>query len=89
MAVWRLIPLDLSDPNWEASSHRGAVVVRAPDEEKAREAAQQAFGLKTRFKPKAGVLAPPWKRDALVRAEKIKDARYEPDGLTEVLDPSL
>jgi hypothetical protein len=36
MPLWKLRPLDLSDPNWEASSHRGVVIVRAPDEETAR-----------------------------------------------------
>lgn len=36
MALWKLQPLDLSDSNWEASSHRGVVIVRAPDEETAR-----------------------------------------------------
>ena len=62
MPLWKLQPLDLSDPNWEASSHRGLVIVRAPDEDSARDEARRAFGVKTRFSPGAGVTAPPWKR---------------------------
>jgi hypothetical protein len=89
MTVWKLSPVDLTDKNWEASSHRGAVIVRAPDEEMAREAAEQAFGVKTRFKPGAGVIARPWKRDSIVKAEQIKDPRFELEGATEVLDPSV
>ncbi len=89
MALWKLTPVDLKDPNWLASSHRGRLLVRAPTETAAREAAEQAFGVKTRFVPGAGVTAPPWKRANLVKAERIDDERYDPEGPTEVLDPSL
>lgn len=87
MPVWKLIPTDLADPNWEASSHRGAAVVRAPNEEAARKAAAEAFDVPTHFPPRAGAKFPPWHSPALVRAEQIEDARYEAKGPTEVLDP--
>lgn len=89
MALWKLTPLDLTDPAWEASSHRAMATVRAPDEDAAREAAQQAFGVKTGFKPGQGIKAPPWLRPHLVKAERIKDARYDPEGPAEVLEPSF
>jgi hypothetical protein len=89
MPLWRLTPVDLADPNWEASSHRAHAIVRAPDEEAAREEAQKAFGVKTGFAPGKGVLAPPWKRAALVRAERMDDERYESEGPAEVLEPSV
>ena len=37
MTLWTLIPVDLTDPNWEASVRRGTVDVCAPDEEAARD----------------------------------------------------
>lgn len=89
MPLWELIPVDLLDPNWEASSHQGRVVVRALDEDAARDEAEKAFGVKTRFKPGAGMKAPPWKRPALVKAEIIRDERYEEKGPTEILFPVL
>jgi len=89
MAIWRLSPVDLSDPNWEASSHRAAAIVRAPDEETAREVAQAAFGVKTRFRQRAGIVAPPWKRAELVVVERIKDERFDADGPSGVLSPSF
>ena len=49
MAIWRLTPVDLDDPSWEASSHRGYAIIRAENEDAAREIAQQAFGVKTGF----------------------------------------
>ena len=84
MPVWKLTPTDLSDPNWEASSHRGMAVVRAPDEAAARAAAAAAFNVPTRFPPTGGVK---WHSPVLVKAERIDNPRYEPDGPTEILDP--
>jgi len=89
MPVWELTPIDPLDPNWEASSHQGRVVVRALSEDAAREEAEKAFGVKTRFKPGAGVKSPPWKRPALVKAGIIRDERYEEEGPTEILLPVL
>jgi osmotically-inducible protein OsmY len=88
MPIWRLSPVDLADPNWEASSHRAATLVRAPTEEAAREVAQSAFGVKTRFNLKGPVITP-WKRAEMVRAERISDDRFAPDGPAEVLSPSF
>lgn len=89
MPVWELIPVDLLDPDWEASSHRGRIIVRAPDEDAARDEAEKAFGVKTRFQPGAGIKAPPWKRPALVKAEIVRDERYDEEGPTEILFPVL
>jgi hypothetical protein len=88
MPIWRLSPVNLADPNWEASSHRAAALVRAPSEEAAREVAQGAFGVKTRFNLTGAVITP-WKRPEMVRAERIRDDRFAPDGPAEVLSPSF
>jgi hypothetical protein len=89
MPLWKLTPIDLRDANWEASTHRGVVIVRARDEEDARAAAAKAFDAKTRFRPAKGARFPPWKRASLVRAERISDARYDSEGPTEILEPSF
>ncbi len=89
MFVWQLTPVDSTDANWEASSYRGMVVVRAKDEDAAREQAETEFGLKTRFPPGRGIAAPPWKRPALVKAEIINDPRYDSDGPSEILYPTM
>ena len=88
MPIWQLSPVDLSDPNWEASSHRGTAIVRAPDEKTAREAAQSAFGVATRFKHRPRLI-PPWTRAKLVHASHIEDQRFDPDGPSGVLVPSF
>ena len=89
MPVWKLTPIDPSDPNWQASSHRGMAVVRAPDEATARAAAAEAFDVPTRFPPTAGAKFPPWNSPALVKAERIDNPRYEAEGPTEILDPTF
>jgi osmotically-inducible protein OsmY len=88
MPIWQLSPVDLSDPSWEASSHRGTAIVRAPDEKTAREVAQSAFGVATRFKHRPRLI-PPWTRAKLVHASHIEDQRFGPDGPSAVLVPSF
>jgi len=89
MAVWSLIPLDLDDPDWEASSHRGPVVVRAANERQARKLAAEAFDVKTGFPPREGMRFPPWTRAALVKAQRTDDPRFEGEGPPAVLEPTF
>jgi hypothetical protein len=89
MALWRLVPLDLRDPSWEASSHRDFAIVRARDEADARAVAAKAFDVKTRFSPAKGHAFPPWTWASLVRAEPIEDRRYASEGPSELLEPLL
>ncbi len=89
MTLWKLTPIDLLDPNWEASTHRGPAIVRAPTAAGARAAAAEAFDVATRFPPGAGVRVPPWTRASLVRAEEITDPRYDAEGPAQVLDPAF
>ena len=89
MPIWKLTPLDLSDPNWQARCHQGIAVVRARDEADARATAAKAFDAKMRFRPGKGQRFPPWKRARLVRVERIDDKRYEAQRPAAVLEPSF
>lgn len=89
MAIWRLSPNDLHDPNWELSSHRAVAIVRAPSEDAARDTAAAAFDLPIRYGTDHRIKAPPWKRAELVTAERIEDDRFDPDGPAAVLVPSV
>jgi type II secretory pathway component HofQ len=89
MPIWRLEPCDLNDPNWEASTHRGTAIVRAPSEAAARETAEKAFGVKTRFAPGKGLHLAPWLRPQLVDAKIIENTIYAEEGPDEVLEPSF
>jgi hypothetical protein len=87
MPLWKLTPLDLLDPGWEASSHQSVTIVSARDEEEACATAAKAFDVKTRFSPGKGRHFPPWSRAALVKVERIEDTRYEGAGPAAVLEP--
>ena len=89
MPVFRLSPVDLLDPNWEASSHRGPAIVRARDEGAARAIAEKAFAVKTGFPPGQGIRVPPWNRPQLVKVEHIDDPRWQGDDGDGVLEPSF
>ena len=89
MPIWRLSSIDLADPSWQASSHHGPAMVRARDEDEARDIAQAAFGVKTGFPPGVGIIAPPWRRPDLVGAEICHDSPHDSDGASEILEPSF
>jgi hypothetical protein len=89
MLIWKLVPVDLDDPCWQGSSHRGPVIVRAPDEDRARTAAQSIFGVTTRFPPGAANARAVWKRRELVNAEIVASERFDPVGPVAVLEPSF
>ncbi len=89
MHIWKLTPLDLLDPSWEASSHRGIAIVRARSESDARAMAGRAFDTKTRFAPAKVQKFPPWKRPDLVKVDLVDDPRFEAEGPAAVLEPSV
>jgi hypothetical protein len=89
MAIWTLVPIDLNDPNWEASSHRGTVIVRVRNETEARALAARTFDVKTGFRPGQGVRFPPWTRATVVRAEHADDPRFEAEGPAAILEPAF
>jgi hypothetical protein len=81
-------PVVLASPGAAYPWHRGAAIVRAPDEKTARELAQSAFGMATRFRHHPR-LVPPWTRAKLVHASHIEDQRFDPEGPRGVLVPSF
>ena len=89
MPIWKLTPLDLRDPIWEASSRQEVAIVRARGEADVRATAAKAFDVETRFSPRKGQRFPPSTRTELVKVEHIEDKRCEAEGSAAVLDPSF
>jgi hypothetical protein len=89
MPVYRLIPVDPSDPVWQASSHRGGVLVRAGSEGRARELALLAFanavGRDAEGDQRA-LPSPPWRDAGKVHVE-VAIATHPADGPEGVLEP--
>ena len=80
--VYRLTPVYLTDLDWQASTHRGEVIVRAASEAEARELATLAFG------PARGVARSPWKYAYAVEVRVLDDEHYPAEGPPGVLEPA-
>ncbi len=87
MRIWRLKPLDLSAPDWCASTHRNGVIVRAETETDARRLAARAFGIVPEVVPGHPVAVIPWDHPWLVAAAVLIGSQYERDGDEEILSP--
>ncbi len=87
MRIWRLKPLSLRSPHWEASTYQGNVIVRAETEADARRLAARAFGIATERVPGRPVAIIPWDHPRLVAAAVLVDSKYDPDGDEEILSP--
>ena len=72
MALWKLKPLDPSDPNWEASTFKNELIVRALDSRIARLLAARAFGIATEHRPGEAVKIVPWDYSGLVSCEQVE-----------------
>jgi hypothetical protein len=86
LPVYRLVPTDPSDPEWWASAHRGAAVVRARDEDRARGLAAAAFARAVARHEGEVRLGSPWRQPYAVRVEPLEDPRYPGEGPEGVID---
>ncbi len=81
MPLWKLEPLDLGDRNWEASTYKGEVIVRADDLRRAQRLAARAFGIATQHRPGETVKIIPWDYSGLVAASQVQATdEYAEDG---------
>ena len=87
MPTWRLVPKDPTDENWNASSWKEPVTVRAETEDRAREIADLEFMTATTPDKSNSTLLSPWiySHLELVDCEKVNDdvgdeAILEPKG---------
>jgi hypothetical protein len=89
MPIWKLTPTSLIHPNWQTSSHRGPVTVRAPTEFAARDAAASAFLIAARVEYPMRKRKSPWQSFDLVQADRVVDSDEVEDGPVEVLHPPV
>ena len=92
MALWKLTPINLDHPRWEAGAYKKTVIVRAPNETAPRRAATEKFYMPMDRPVGNLIRLSPWKDDpedaTLVEVTPIEDDNYEAEGPTEVLEPA-
>ena len=87
MPIWQLDPVNAADNNWRASTYSGRVIIRAPDELRARKIANLAFGIFAEY-PSTDIPDLPWMHSELVECQKTETGPYEEEGAEAILDPS-
>ena len=88
MPIWQLDPSDPKSNHWRASTYNGRVIIRAPDELRARAIANRAFGIVAEYIPGTDTPLLPWVHSGLVECQKIEAGPYEEEGAEAILDPS-
>ena len=87
MAIWRLRPLNVDFPDWEISTYKGEVIVRAQDEEEARMRASGEFITSTDIKVGEKKTRDPWIQQDVVSCELLTGSQYPEHGESKVLFP--
>ncbi len=88
MPLWKLEPIDLTDRNWDASTYRNEVIVRAEDLSKAKDLAAKAYGTVPRPQPGETTIINPWDNPGLVRTIQVQATDdYTEDGDQEIVYP--
>ena len=83
MQIYGLSPVSVDALEWNASTYKGTVLVRAETEDDARQLACDRYWIATRT---AG-LAPPWARADLVQAQVLAQPCHPRDGHSMILEP--
>lgn len=81
--------MDPSDPNWEASTFKKELIVRASDSRIARLLAARAYGIATRHQLGEAVKIVPWDYSGLVSCEQVEATEaYSEEGNQGIIYPA-
>ncbi len=79
MPIWKLEPINPDDDHWGASTYNGPLIVRAADEDIARELATAEYRI--------GTEKSPWLYAWLTNIIRIEDSEYDEDAPDTILGP--
>ena len=86
MKIWKLSPLDLDFAGWCCSIHKDDAIVRAEDEEEARNIATQNFGICAEKVPGQETPSNPWNDSTVVKCIELDNSKYSTDGSPGLLE---
>jgi len=89
MRIWKLTPLDKTSDHWQASTHKGHVIVRAASEDEARNKATAEFTIATKRIRGGDTLFSPWGQSNLVSCQRLENSNFEEKGPVAVLYPDI
>jgi len=87
MKIWKLSPLDIDFAGWCFSIHKGDAIVRAEDEEEARNIATQHFRIAAKKVPGQETPLNPWNYSTVVKCIELDNSKYSTDDPAGLLEP--
>lgn len=87
MPIYKLTPIDLDHPDWQASTHKAPVIIRAKDTILAREAANMAFAIAVVHRPGENTICMPWNQSSHATCEQLTEHEFDEEGPDQVLEP--
>lgn len=89
MQIWQLTPMREDSPDWNLSTFRGKVLIRATDESTAREIATRAFAIAAKVEKDRSTRFNPWTNSNLVSCKAVSDVEFSTEGPSELLSPKV
>jgi hypothetical protein len=87
MPIWKLEPVNPDSEHWAASTYKGTAIVRAANEDRAREVATGALGIAAPIPASHRTLYSPWQQADVVRCSRLQGRQFPEDGPEGILDP--
>lgn len=88
MKIFKLSPHDLGSVHWSSSSYKGLAIVRAEDEEEARDIATKHFLILARKRtPGQETPRSPWNDSKIVKCIEVANSKYSTEGDPVLLEP--
>ena len=87
--IWQLVPIDPGQPHWEMSTYRGLDLVRAEDENRARDTAAMAFASAVNLRARRDTIYLPWRHAEFVACYENEDPAHSTEGEEEILVPVI
>lgn len=84
MDIWKLTVLDNDSHDWDLSTYKGDLIVRAETEHKARMQATKELGIAAKAKPGHPTRNNPWSQKNVVGCERYSGFEFPKEG-----DPSV
>ena len=90
MKIWKLTPINLDFAGWCCSNYKGVAIVRAKNEEEARDIAKWKFwSLAEKISSAQETPSSPWDNPAVVECTELLNSNYPKDGPAELLEPEI
>lgn len=85
MKIWKLTVLDEDTKDWDLSTYKGDLIVRAETEHKARMQATNEFGIAAQAKPGQPTRINPWSQKDVVGCDQYSGSEFSREGEPSVL----